>query len=253
MSSSRPTALCTTTRRGAPRAVPLLALIAAVSACGSSGAPQRPPGLPPTPASVTRENPGGDAADPELAALERLLGEPWGRRRDRFNTLDVPLADWKSWRRVRIWNHPTRATYRYGDEHYAILTVLYTDTTGPSDPDSCLDELWAKNAPLADAYGVRLGDAQIIRTTQDIDGEVRPLVFKILDGSVDSVFANDEYAAAIAVYESWPGTCLLSALAVKSSNHPDLARRVRDRWVDEGASKLTWVPGTTRAPKTEAR
>lgn len=226
---------------------------AALAGCSTSSVPSRPPGLPPTPTSITRENPGGDAADPERAALQRLLDEPWGARPDRYNTLEVPLVDKKTWRRVRIWNHPTRATYRYGDKHWAVTTVLYGTTTGPGDPDSCLDEFWSKHAPLAEAYGVRLGEARIVRTTQDIDGEVRPLLFKVLDGSVDSVFASDEYAGAIAAYESWPGTCLVSALAVKSTNHPDLARKVRDRWVEEGAAKLRWRPGITDAPKTDAR
>jgi hypothetical protein len=250
MSCSRSTAR-SSTRRGIASAVPLLASLA-VLACGSAP-PTRPPGSPPTPASVTRENPGGDAADPERAALERLLVEPWGRQQDRFKTLDVPLVDWKSWRRVRILTYPTRATFRYGDEHYAALSVLYTDTSGPSDPDSCLDEFWTKTAPLADGYGVRLGEAQIIRTTQEIDGEVRPLVFKVLQGSVASVLASDEYVGAIAVYESWPGTCLVAAMAVKASQHPELARRVRDRWIDEGAPKLRWISRITEAPATSAR
>ncbi|WP_441290864.1 hypothetical protein ACSRUE_10405 [Sorangium sp. KYC3313] len=235
----------------ASAAAPLLVSLA-VTACSNSP-PPRAPGLPPTPDSVTRENPGGDAADPERAALERLLNEPWGRRQDPFKTLDVPLVDWRSWRGLRIWSHPTRATFRYGDEHYAALTVLYTSTSGPSDPDSCLDEFWAKHAPLADGYGVRLGEAQIIRTTQEIDGEVRPLVFKVLQGSVESVLASDEYVGAIAVYESWPGTCLMAAMAVKSTQHPELARRVRDRWIDEGAPKLKWTSGITEAPTTSAR
>lgn len=236
----------------AARAAAIAAALAALAGC-STAAPSRPPGLPPTPKSITRENPGGDAADPERAALERLLGEPWVARRDRYNTLEIPVVDGNTWRRVRIWNHPTRATFRYGDKHWAITTVLYGDTTGPGDPDSCLDEFWSKYAPLAEAYGVRLGEARIIRTTQDLDGEVRPLLFKVLEGSVDSVFASDEYAGAIAAYESWPGTCLVSALAVKSTNHPDLARKVRDRWVEEGAPKLRWRPDLTDAPKTDAR
>ncbi|WP_437673781.1 hypothetical protein [Sorangium sp. So ce131] len=247
-----PTAL-SAIRRGTAPAIPLLASLAAGLACTSSSPPARPPGLPPTPASVTRENPGGDAADPERAALERLLSEPWGQMSDHYKTLAVPLADQKKWRRMRIWRHPTRASYRYGKEYYAALTVLYTTTSGPSDPDSCLDEFWAKNAPLADGYGVRIGEAQIIRTTQEIDGEVRPLVFKVVDGSVESVFASDDYVGAIAAYESWPGTCLVSALAVKSSHHADLARRVRDRWIDEGAPRLRWLPRIAEAPKPEAR
>src|SRR5262245_52802112 len=123
--------------------------IALACACGSSP-PTRAPGLPPTPASITRSNPGGDAADPEAAALGRLLQEPWGHRKDRFNTLKVPLADWKKWRRVRIWSQPTRAAYRYGDNHYALSAILYTKVDGPNDPDRCLEEFWQKYSPLAD-------------------------------------------------------------------------------------------------------
>ncbi|MCC6558075.1 MAG: hypothetical protein IT372_34440 [Polyangiaceae bacterium] len=230
----------------------LLAASLAAAACGGAS-PSQPPGKPPTPRSVTRANPGGDAADPEQAALQRLLDEPWGRRRDRFGTLSVPLADWKKWRRVRIWTQPTRATYRYGDNHYAVATVLYTPIKGRNDPDTCLADFWQKAAPQADAYGVRLGDAQLLRTIQDVDGETRPLVLKILDGSVDSVLASDDYVGAVAVYQSWPETCLVHAFAVKSTEHRDLALKIRDRWIKEGAPKLRWLPKVTAAPPTTAR
>lgn len=231
----------------------LLVISAAAIGCGGSGQPSRPPGLPPTPESVTRANPGGDAADPEQAALERLHKQPWGYRKDRFNTLRVPLSDWKKWRRVRIWSHPTRVTYRYGDDHFAVTTVLYNPTAGRDDPDSCLDEFWKKNLPLADAYGVRLGDTQLLRTTQDADGELKPMVIKVIDGSVDSVFASDDYVGAVAVYQSWPGTCLVHAFAVKATEHRDLALKIRDRWVSEGAAQLRWLKHVTEAPEPKAR
>src|SRR5262245_56181587 len=83
-------------------------------ACGGAQPNGKPLDAPPTPRSVTRANPGGDAADPERAALERLMREPWGYRKDRWSTLRIPLADWKHWRRVKIFGHPTRATFRYG-------------------------------------------------------------------------------------------------------------------------------------------
>jgi hypothetical protein len=230
------------------------ALLLALAVAGCGGAPpSRPPGLPPTPESVTRANPGGDAADPLRAALERLAEEPWGHRRDRFNTLKVPLADWKQWRRVRIWNHPTRATYRYGDDHYAVATVLYTEIAGRDDPDACLAAFWEKNLPLADAYGVRLGETQLLRTTQDVDGETRPMLVKLVDGSIEAVFASDDYVGAVAVYQSWPGTCLVHAFAVKSGDHRDIALKVRERWVSEGAPRLRWLKQVTDAPETKAR
>ena len=76
----------------AARALDFLALttLLGVVGCASKNIPVQPPGKPPTPKSVTVANPGGDAADPELAALQRLAAEPWGRRTDRFNTLNVP-------------------------------------------------------------------------------------------------------------------------------------------------------------------
>jgi hypothetical protein len=45
----------------------------------------------------------------------------------------------------------------------------------------------------------------------------------------------------------------VSVLAVKASEHPELARRVRDRWIDEGAPRLRWMSGITEAPKIDAR
>src|SRR4051794_6912321 len=98
-----------------------------VNACFQVG---RPPDLPPTPKSVTREHPGGDAADPEKAALERLVNESRGSRADRFATMKVPLFDWKNWQRVRLWVSPTRAAFQFGDDHYGFNAIWYTKAEG---------------------------------------------------------------------------------------------------------------------------
>lgn len=239
--------------RSSPTAL-LLTLALALAAGGCGGAPSaQPPGQPPTATSITRANPGGDAADPEGAALQRLLDEPWGKRRDRFNSLSVPLADAKKWRRVRIWTQPTRATYRYGDDHYAVVTVIYTTIEGRNDPDTCLADFWQKAAPLADAYGVRIGEVQRLQGTQEVDGQTLPLAFKILEGGMESMFSSAEYVGAVAAYQSWPDTCLVHAFAVKSGRHRDLAIKVRQRWLTEGAPNLRWLPKITAAPETSAR
>src|SRR6478609_6760032 len=54
---------------------------------------------PPSPESVTIKEPGGDAADPEEAALFRQLDEPWGPRNDKDDQLLVPLPDAAHWKR----------------------------------------------------------------------------------------------------------------------------------------------------------
>lgn len=255
-------------RRSFEKALLFTVAMATASGCGgaSPGAEQpqgqaqaaqvgagAQPSPPPTPKSVTKANPGGDAADPEKAALERLLNEPWGFRKDRWNTLRVPLVDWQNWRRVRIWGHPTRATYRYGDDHRAIDTTLYTTIEGSNDPAACLAKFNAYVITTANAYGVRMSEPQLIKMNQQVDDETRPMLVEMREGTIDSILANDDYVGALAVYQSWPGTCLVRGFAVVSTNHRDLAVKVRDRWIREGAPGIRWEKRVKETPPTEAR
>ena len=235
-----------------------LSLLMVGAGCGSApaaatAAPAPTARAAPTPTSVTSKNPGGDADDPEKAALERLASEPWGFKRDRWNTLHIPLVDWKNWKRVRLWGHPTRATHRYGDDHRAVSTTLYTTIEGPNDPETCMAKFMEYASSTAQAYGVHLGDSQLVRMTQLVDNKSAPVLVRLLDGSVDSILANDDYVGALAVYQSFPGTCLVHAFAVVATNHRELAIKVRDRWVSEGAPGLVWERTVKEAPKTEAR
>lgn len=214
---------------------------------------QARPFTPPTPASVTRENPGGDAEDPERAALERLLHEPWGGRRDRWNTVKVPLIDWKNWRRVRIFGHPTRATFRYGDDNYALVTIWYTATDGPSDPATCLKRFHDEARPIAESYSVSLGPITRRSAVQTIAGRAKPVVFDLVEGSIDTLFSSDDYVGGVAAYESWPGTCLVAGFAVVATHHRALAVKVVERWVDDGALRLTWTARVKEAPTPDAR
>jgi hypothetical protein len=203
--------------------------------------PPPPPERPPTPASVTHKNPGGDAPDPVKAALNRLLSEPIeAKRKDRWRTLRVPLADWKNWRRILIWGHPARATFQYGDDHLAMVTLRYSKIEGPNDPDRCMAEFMKYATPIASGYGIRLGESAMVRTTQPFRGETRPILVRLQEGGVDSVIESDDYVGFMAAYQSWPGTCLVQAFAVVSTDHPELAVKVRDRWVAEAVRQLTW-------------
>jgi hypothetical protein len=236
------------------RHVLLLALACSpsVAACASSpGAPKQPPGAPPSPVTVTRANPGGDADDPEWAALDRLAREGFATKADRWKTLDVPLMDAKNWRRVTIWGHPTRVSFRYGDEHHAVLALWYTKAEGSDDPASCLERFARAARETARGYGVTVGEPTILQTSQETRGAPRDVMVQLLDGRLESLFKTDEYVGALAAYESWPGTCLLQGFAVVAGTHRDLALRVRDRWLDEGAAKLAWK--VDAAPDTLSR
>jgi len=232
-----------------------LSLMTLVASTGCAAPPKivQPPGIPPTPKSVTLKNPGGDAADPELAALERLAKMPFGWKQDRFNTLRVPLIDWSHWARVKIFGQPSRAAYQYGDEHFAVIGLFYTPIEGENDPDRCLQKFLEKAGPPAEAYGVRLGETRLVHLDQKIDGERRPMVIKVIDGAVESLIDSNDYAGGVASFQSWPGTCLIEAFAVVATHHRALAMKIRDRWVADGAAGLRWEKALTAAPSTEAR
>ncbi len=138
--------------------------VLAVVACSST--PTRPP--------VTAAHAGFDHPPREPGATwqtpsrrARAAARPSrGQAAGPVQLLDVPLVDWKSWRRARISTYPTRATFRYGDEHYAALSVVY-DHPGPSDPDSCLDEFWAKTRRSPTVMACGLGEAQLSHDAGD--------------------------------------------------------------------------------------
>lgn len=229
--------------------------VLALGCCNSSATapavtpPQPPPDRPPTPASITKDNPGGDAADPVKAALERLLNEPFeAKRRDKWNTLRVPLADWKNWRRIRIWGHPTRATFQYGEKYTAMLTVRYNPIEGPNDPERCLANFMKYASPIAENYGIRLGESQLVKTSQSFQGQPSPILVRLQEGGVDSIVTSDDYLGFMAAYQSWPGTCLVQGFAVVATDHPELAAKVRDRWVAEAVAKLAWEKKVKEAP-----
>lgn len=245
-------------RSGVLRLASLPFTVLALACCSSAPpevdgppqpAPAPEPDRPPTPSSITKDNPGGDAKDPIKAALQRLLEQPFqAKRRDYWNTLRVPLADWKNWRRMRITGHPTRATFNYGQDHIAMLTLRYSPIDGPNDPERCLADFIKHATPVAEAYGVRLGQSSLVNATQTFRRETRPILVRLQEGGIDSIFAADDYVGFVAAYQSWPGTCLVQGFAVLATEHPDLAVKVRDRWVAEAVPKLAWERKVKEAP-----
>lgn len=221
------------------------------TACGVT-APKQPPGAPPTPTSVTRDNPGGDADEPERAALTRLAEQPWGERLDFWKTLRTPLPDAKKWRRVKFWGHPMRVSYRYGDDHYAVVTVWYQPVSGASDPEACLARFLEFAMPVARSYSVTLGPMKTTLSKHAVRGKARRAAIATVEGQATTL-GTERYLGAIVAYDSWPGTCLVQGVAVLATEHPDLAERVRTRWLDEGLRRLDWAASVKTAPEPKAR
>jgi hypothetical protein len=221
----------------------LFVLTALVSAgCGTS-APVKAPGTPPTPASVTHDHPGGDAADPEEAALHRQLTAGWGFAEDKDGQLRIPLIDAKNWERVRYWALDHFVGFKYGDDFHALNAVFLLDVKDATELTStaCLRKAEKWSHPQLESYQVKLQGAHVDQTSWHDE----TVWVESMDGYVDFGLERHEFSAAYAAYPAYPDACLVFGIAVPWRKHPELAKQVRDRWVKEGVRGI--------APLTKTR
>jgi hypothetical protein len=337
---------------------------------GCTGAPPQPASAAartPSPGSVTRDNPAGDAASPIDAALTRLLQQPIAWREDKFETLRPRFADADNWRRMRFFGYPTRAAFRYGKDRYATVVIQYTEAEDDS-PAACVEAFVSDAARTAERFDVEVGDMEremrthkrgvealdfaelaaaekrweqdtqrqrdklreeVLRGRARVAEErrklfsarmvLRPLMsrepplvcvaptracmlngrsyaaeveFQRLHarlrraerllflahkppphplgvllaragdgdmplvrtrGEMRTLAVEERHLVAVAAYQSWPGTCLVQAFAVKVGTDERLAERVRERWIQEMAPALEWRPELRAKPPIEDR
>lgn len=224
--------------------------------------------------TVTKDDPGGDAPDPQGGALLRLLEEPLHTVTDKPKTLRVDLADGRHWRRVRVWGVPTRVAFRYGDDHYAIAALFYSEAEPGDTPDTCLQRFVSRARAMAKVFGLESGPLsrqegfhhprQSVLEPAPPPPDVRPGAEpeqRRVDKPMPVIRAEAEssaldagrWIAAAASYHLWPGRCLVQAFAVDADGHPELAAAVVDRWVKQGAGRLVWTPSLWEAPPIENR
>jgi hypothetical protein len=100
-------------------------------------------------------------------------------------------------------------------------------------------EAWAR--PQLNGYDVQFGEfsSKFVRWRQ------RQLQVNYVDGHVDVGLTRHQFSLAWGAYAAYPDACLIYAVAVPWGDHEDLARQVRDRWVQEGFGHMT--------PLTETR
>jgi hypothetical protein len=215
----------------------LVALAALAAGCAQKpvAAPNAPV-KPPTPASVTRQHPGGDAEDPHRAALERLLAEPWGARSDKDEQLKAPMPDWENWRRLRFWGFDHLVGFRYGKEYHAVsaIRVQVMPSGTPVRSETCMRafEAWAR--PQIQGFDVKLSPFG----TKLARWRNQPLVIQTVDGWVSWGLSSAEFSVAWTAYPAYPDACLIYGIGVQWKDQPEAAKRVRDRFVNEGFAGL---------------
>lgn len=196
---------------------------------------------PPSPESITIQEPGGDAADPEGAALLRQVNEAWGLASDKDDQLLLPLPDAAHWKRVRYWGLEHFVGFRYGDEH-RVLTVGFVQevpTGTPVTSETCMRRFEAWGRPHTKPFDVKFGPFAVHHQRfRDQKLEVHAV-----DGEFSAGFSTTAFSAAWAAYPAYRDGCLIYAVAVPWRDHPDLARQVRDRWINEGFTRIE--PKTT--------
>jgi len=204
---------------------------------------KQPPGAPPTPITVNRDEPGGDADDPHQAALQRLLREGWGWRNDKDDVVHVPLPDWQNWRRIRYWGVPTLVGFRYGDDHHAVIAVWVRSVADGTTSDQCLEQFEQWAAPTAHDFSVDVG--QPVVTRMPWKGHVDPqlaasgeVVVRSFHAQINTLFSKKSYAAAYAGYVMWPKTCTIFGVAVPEREQAQMAEELRDRYVKDGFWRL---------------
>ena len=204
--------------------------------------PLEPP-RPPTPTSVSRAQPGGDAPNPEQAALDRLDHEAWGLRPDRLGLVTVPLTDAANWRRVKLWLIPALTGFRYGDQHHGVSVLFVRDARQATTSETCLDEFeeWARGASRQFSLDVEKHEDSTVRWRG------QPVLVRRRDGSIPMAFWRKHYAGVYASYPAWPGKCATLAYAFPLDEAAEAGHAARDRFAREAFGRFR--PGAT-VPET---
>jgi hypothetical protein len=186
--------------------------------------------VPPTPATISVKEPGGDADNPEVAALDRLSAEEWGLRVDRQDSMLVPLTDFKNWKRVKFKLVPSWTGFRYGDKHHGI-SALYFRAPPVTDPtsDQCLVdfEQWARG--LVSKFEAKITDADSTK----VRWRGKDITVRSREGSGSLIFyGTRSYAVTYAAYPLWGG-CAILGYGFPMQESAEAARRTRDRYAKE--------------------
>lgn len=191
---------------------------------------------PPTPESVTIKEPGGDAENPEEAALLRQLDEKWGQRGDKDDLLFLPLPDSDHWKRVRYWGVEHFVGFRYGNEHRVLAIGFVQDTPAgtPITSEACMRRFEAWGRPQTKPFDVKFGPFAVHHQRW----REQRLEVHSVDGEFSAAFTTTSFSAAWAAYPAYKDGCLIYAMAVPWRDHPDLAKQVRDRWVNEAFTQV---------------
>ncbi len=182
--------------------------------------------------------PGADAAatqppaDAHEAALRTLLAAPWGARNDKDDQVHVPTPDWEHWRRVRYWGFEHFTGFKYGKDHHVVAAVFVQDVPAgtPVKSEICMRRFETWGRPQIKSFDVKFGTFNVKWGRW----REQPLMITYVDGQLNYGLSRVEFSGAWAAFPAYPNACLVYAVGIPWRGHGDDARKLRDRWVEEG-------------------
>jgi len=192
--------------------------------------PRQAPGVAPTPQTITKDAPGGDAHDPAVAALARLMDAKWGWRSDKDRQARFPLPDYSKWTRVRYSLIDHFTGFRYGKKGHALTVAFLVPLKehDARDSQTCLRRFEENSLPIVSTFGGTLES----RVSHEILWKEQPLEVRSATGKVDFLFKHYEAAVSYAAYPAYEDSCLVYAIAIRSQDNPKEAHQLRDRWLE---------------------
>lgn len=223
--------------------LPLTSCALSLLACTNTPKPIEHPVAPRSPATNRDKRAASErpAADAHAAALEQLAVAEVGTRKDRQQSIRVPLPDSKSWRRVRFMGVKSLVGFRYGTEHHAVVGALSMELKGRT-AESCQKhfEDWAK--PWLETFEVSYEYDQPIgfswRHSLHPEQPATIMSAMTVRGKVSSMLLNESYHAAYAIFPAWPDRCLVIGFAVADTGETERAKKARDRFAREVLPQL---------------
>lgn len=214
----------------------------ASSAAPSSAAREDAPHPPNEPSASTPEpsraseppppDPAAKARAPHEAALLTLLAAPWGARNDRDDTVHAPTPDWERWRRVRFFGVDHFTGFKYTKENHVVAAVFIQDVPAgtPVKSETCMRRFEAWGRQQIKPFDVKFSPFKV----KFAKWRNTPLMISSADGALNLGLSRVEFSGAWAAFPAYPNACLIYAVAVPWRGHPELAKKLRNRWVDEG-------------------
>jgi hypothetical protein len=183
-------------------------------------------------ASPAVSDPAANARDPHEAALLTLLAAPWGARNDRDDTVHAPTPDWERWRRVRFFGVEHFTGFKYRKEHDVVAAVFIQDMPPgtPVKSETCMRRFEAWGRPQIKPFDVKFSPFSV----KFAKWRNQPLMISSVEGALNVGLSRVEFSGAWAAFPAYPNACLIYAIGVPWRGHAELAKKLRDRWVQEG-------------------